>query len=162
MLHAALVFEGELVSYGQLEWRTSILAYRLQGVVCRDGVVGLCLEKSVEEVVGMVGIMRAGAAYVPLDARMPSDRLVYLVEQCMCVAVVVQRRFALPVGPAVSAAGKKATSRHGFKFDELGDVAQNDGDNGHGGHRHGGGRGSGAGRSGSVRRRRRRRSPPRG
>ena len=90
LMRAAVVFEGELVSYGELEQRTSILAHRLGGVVCRDSVVGLCLEKSVEEVVGMVGIMRAGGAYVPLDPKLPVERLVYLMGQCMCVAVVVQ------------------------------------------------------------------------
>ena len=94
LMRAAVVFEGELVSYGELEQRTSILAHRLGGVVCRDSVVGLCLEKSVEEVVGMVGIMRAGGAYVPLDPKLPVERLLYLMAQCMCVAVVVQRRCA--------------------------------------------------------------------
>ena len=46
----------------------------------------------------MVGIMRAGGAYVPLDPKTPDDRLLYLVEQCMCVAVVVQRRFETHCG----------------------------------------------------------------
>ena len=54
-----------------------------------DSVVGLCVEKSVEEVCGMVGIMRGGGAYVPLDPKLPVDRLRYLVEQCGCGVVVL-------------------------------------------------------------------------
>ena len=41
----------------------------------------------------MVGIMRAGAAYVPLDPKLPSDRLKFLVEQCSCHSSVGQKRF---------------------------------------------------------------------
>jgi hypothetical protein len=47
--------------------------------------------------------------------------------------IILARRFALPVQPCVSAA---ASSRHGYRFDELGDVAQNDGANGHGARHH--------------------------
>ena len=91
----AVVFEGEVVSYGGLERRTALLASR---VLSASGgstaeVVGLCVEKSVEEVAGMVGIMRAGRAYVPLDPRLPLERLGYLAGQCGCGAVVAQRRF---------------------------------------------------------------------
>ena len=90
---SAVVFEGETVSYRELEQRTSRLADNLhKSPVCPDSVVGLCVVKSVEEVAGMVGIMRAGAAYVPLDPKLPAERLAYLVQQCSCVAVVTQRR----------------------------------------------------------------------
>ena len=89
----ALTFEGELVSYGELEQRASLLAHRLSSFVHRDSVIGLCVVKSMEEVVGMVGIMRAGGGYVPLDPKQPAERLLYLVHQCMCVVVVGQQRF---------------------------------------------------------------------
>ena len=57
-----------MLAYGSLLARTAQLAARLSSalVMTEGGVVGLCVEKSVEEVAGMVGIMRAGAAYVPL------------------------------------------------------------------------------------------------
>ena len=64
-----------------------------------DRVVGLCVEKSVEEVGGMVGIMRCGAAYVPLDAKLPVERLRFLVEQCGCGVVVSQRKYCGLVEP---------------------------------------------------------------
>merc|ERR1712100_328082 len=88
----ALVFEGVVVRYGELLAMTGRLAMRLvEGwAVGADSVVGLCVEKSVEEVCGMVGIMRGGAAYVPLDPKLPVGRLGYLVEQCGCGVVVSQ------------------------------------------------------------------------
>ena len=88
----ALVFEGVEVRYGELVTMTGRLAVRLvEGWgVGADSVVGLCVEKSVEEVCGMVGIMRGGGAYVPLDPKLPVDRLRYSVEQCGCGVVVSQ------------------------------------------------------------------------
>ena len=56
----------------------------------RDRVVGLCVQKSAEEVLGMVAIMRSGAAYVPLDPKLPTERLRYLVQQCDCATVATQ------------------------------------------------------------------------
>ena len=89
----ALVFENEALSYGELELWTSLLASALVSAsTFTDSVVGSCSEKSVEEVAGMVGIMRAGAGYLPLDPQFPGERLQYLVEQCKCVAIVVQQR----------------------------------------------------------------------
>ena len=69
----AVAFEGELVSYAEIEACTSQLASGLQqrGGIAADSIVGLCMEKCVDEVVGMVGVMRAGAAYVPLDPKLP-------------------------------------------------------------------------------------------
>ena len=88
----AVVFEGVEVLYGELLLMTGRLASRLiEGWgVGADSVVGLCVEKSLEEVCGMVGIMRGGGAYVPLDPKLPVDRLRYLVEQCECATVVSQ------------------------------------------------------------------------
>ena len=96
----ALMFEGESISYTELERRTSWLVLGL-GTMCRNRVVGLCVEKSIEEVAGMVGIMRAGAAYVPLDPKLPQERLQYLVDRCSCVSVVAQRRYEGSTGSKV-------------------------------------------------------------
>ena len=88
------MFEGQTLSYFELMECTSRLAGCLQaGGVEADGVVGLCVEKSIEEVAGMVGIMRSGGAYVPLDPKLPVERLRYLVDQCGCAQVVSQLKF---------------------------------------------------------------------
>ena len=89
----AVHFEGRDLSYSQLIIASAGLAREVQREGAgSDKVVGLCVEKSMEEVCGMVGIMRAGAAYVPLDHRLPKGRLQYLVEQCESSVVVVMRQ----------------------------------------------------------------------
>ena len=99
----ALLFEGKELSYSTMMVCTARLAGMLrQKAAGADRVVGLCVEKSMEEVLGMVGIMRAGAAYVPLDPKLPVDRLKYLVQQCECVSVASQRQYS-EVAEAVAA-----------------------------------------------------------
>ena len=91
---SALTFEGEVVSYNELDQRSSKVAGKLVHLTHNiDAIVGLCVEKSVEEVAGMVAILRAQAAYIPLDASLPSTRLKYLLDQCNCAAVLAQQRF---------------------------------------------------------------------
>ena len=88
--HLALAFEGEFVSYGELEWQSTCLALELcKHATSVDYLAGLCVHKSVEEVIGIVGIMRAGRSYVPLDPALPEARLQFLVNECACFAVVV-------------------------------------------------------------------------
>ena len=99
--HVALVFEGEVLSYHELEHRTSCLASQLllrislPNLCSIDSVIALCVEKSVEEVAGVVGIMRAAAAYVPLQPNLPESRIKYLLRQSNCAAVLMQRRHEL-------------------------------------------------------------------
>src|SRR5262245_57824299 len=65
---AAVCSEGQELSYARLNERANRLAHHLirLGVV-RGGLVGLCMERSPEVVVGLLGILKAGGAYVPLD-----------------------------------------------------------------------------------------------
>lgn len=88
---AAVVFEGETVSYGELNRRANRLAYYLKKRgVGADKVVGVCLERSVEMVVSLLGILKAGGAYVPFDPHYPKDRVEYMIRnsgaQCMIAA----------------------------------------------------------------------------
>ncbi|KAB8179922.1 AMP-binding protein, partial [Lysobacter maris] len=97
----ALSYEGESLSYAALDARSNRLAHalRAQGVGpdCR---VGLCVERSLEMVVGILGILKAGGGYVPLDPGYPPERLAYLVEDSAPVVVVTQSGLAsrLPAG----------------------------------------------------------------
>jgi non-ribosomal peptide synthetase component F len=79
--HVAVVSGGKQISYGELERRSNQLGNYLR----RKGVgvesrVGVCMERSVEMVVALLGIWKAGAAYVPLDAEYPEKRLRYMIE----------------------------------------------------------------------------------
>jgi amino acid adenylation domain-containing protein len=76
----AVVFEGERVTYAQLNARANRLAHHLRALgVGPDVRVGICVERSVEMVVGLLGILKAGGAYVPLDASYPVDRLRFML-----------------------------------------------------------------------------------
>jgi len=77
----ALVFEGQSLSYEQLNERSNRLAHYLREAgVQPDSCVGICIERSVEMVVGLLGILKAGGAYVPLDPGYPPERLAYMLE----------------------------------------------------------------------------------
>ncbi|MFL5357704.1 amino acid adenylation domain-containing protein, partial [Archangium sp.] len=72
----AVVHEGSVLSYQELERRAAHLADRLHGLgVGPDVRVGLCVDRSLEMVIGVLAILKAGGAYVPLDARYPKERL---------------------------------------------------------------------------------------
>jgi len=77
----ALVFAGQAIAYGELNRRAELWAERLAdlgiGPECR---VGVCAERSVELIVGLLAVLKAGAAYVPLDPSYPQERLDYMVD----------------------------------------------------------------------------------
>ncbi|MCF5249937.1 MULTISPECIES: non-ribosomal peptide synthetase [unclassified Pseudomonas] len=77
----ALVFGATTLSYAQLDARANQLAHALreQGVG-PDVLVGICVERSVEMVVGLLATLKAGGAYVPLDPEYPQERLAYMIE----------------------------------------------------------------------------------
>lgn len=91
--NTAITYQAEHISYSALEQKTAALATQLHYRVCRDSIVGLCVTKSVEEVCGILGIVRANAAYVPLDPKLPTQRLTYLVHQSRSNTIVAQRRY---------------------------------------------------------------------
>ena len=81
----------DVVTYGELDQRSARLARRLRGAgVARGSLVGLCVERSVALVVGLLGILKAGAAYVPMDPAFPTERLGYMVEDAAMSVIVTQ------------------------------------------------------------------------
>lgn len=89
----AVSFGTTQLTYEELDARASRLAnlLRARGVV-RGDLVALCVDRSVEMVVGLLGILKTGAAYVPLDPTGPVDRTRAMLEQCHASAVVTRRR----------------------------------------------------------------------
>ncbi|WBU54441.1 amino acid adenylation domain-containing protein [Paracoccus sp. SCSIO 75233] len=85
----ALQFGGTKLSYAQLDQRSAALAHRLmQTGAGPDRIVAVALERSVELVVALVAILRAGAAYLPLDPEHPPDRLSGIIGQAKPVTVL--------------------------------------------------------------------------
>ena len=103
----ALVFEGEVLSYGELNARANRLAHRL----IADGVraeerVGIAMPRGVEMVVAILAVLKAGAAYVPLDPDYPPDRLRHMIADSAMSLVLtdsaVQDRLPLDGATALS------------------------------------------------------------
>nr|WBQ34533.1 non-ribosomal peptide synthase [Okeania sp. VPG18-21] len=78
----ALVFEEQELTYSQLNRKANQLAHELQRLgVVPEVLVGICVQRSVEMVVGLLAILKAGGAYVPLDPNYPRSRLSQILEQ---------------------------------------------------------------------------------
>ncbi|WP_141753450.1 non-ribosomal peptide synthetase, partial [Duganella sp. HH101] len=96
----ALEYEDASLTYGELNARANRLAHHLRTLgVGPDVLVGLCVERSLEMIVGLLAILKAGGAYVPLDPAYPADRLAYMLEDAAPAVLLTQQRL-LPALPA--------------------------------------------------------------
>ncbi|MFT4174539.1 MAG: amino acid adenylation domain-containing protein, partial [Rhodocyclaceae bacterium] len=87
----AVVFEDQTLSYAALDARANQLAHALRAHGVRaDALVGLCLERSLDLVVAILGILKAGGAYVPLDPSYPAGRLAGMLEDARPAVVLTQ------------------------------------------------------------------------
>jgi amino acid adenylation domain-containing protein len=87
----AVIFDDLELSYAELNRRSNRLAQRLIGLGIKPEIrVGIAVERSIEMMVGLLGILKAGAAYVPLDPGYPQDRLSYMVEDSRISVVLSQ------------------------------------------------------------------------
>jgi amino acid adenylation domain-containing protein len=97
---SALQFKNEQLSYAELNTRANQLARRLRELgVGLETRVGLLVERSIEMVVGLLAVMKAGAAYVPLDPDYPGDRLSYMLESSQVKVLLTQERLRQQLSP---------------------------------------------------------------
>jgi amino acid adenylation domain-containing protein len=77
----ALIFREAALTYSELDRRANLVAglLRSQGVE-RGGIVGICLPRSLEMVIGLFAILKAGAAYMPIDPDFPEGRIAYMLD----------------------------------------------------------------------------------
>ena len=91
----ALAGNGKVLTYAELDARSSELAHRLHSLGVGPNVVaGVCLNRSPEFVIGALGVLKAGGAYLPLDPAFPVDRLAFMVADSQALVVVTQEDLA--------------------------------------------------------------------
>ncbi|SFN62426.1 non-ribosomal peptide synthetase [Xenorhabdus japonica] len=87
----AVVFEEQSLSYDELNKRANRLAHYLIALGVRpDDRVAICIERSLEMMIGLLGILKAGGAFVPLDPTYPTERLTYMLNDSAPVALITQ------------------------------------------------------------------------
>jgi amino acid adenylation domain-containing protein len=86
----ALVFENQRLTYGQLNEQANRLAHYLVTAkrVGPDMRLGICMERSLEMVIAILGVLKAGGAYVPLDPEYPQARVAYMLEDAGLETVI--------------------------------------------------------------------------
>ncbi|MEX5612666.1 amino acid adenylation domain-containing protein, partial [Pseudomonas protegens] len=87
----AACYQGRSLSYAELNRQANVLARQLRGLgVQPDDRVAIVARRSLETVVGLLAILKAGACYVPIDPAHPAERLNYLLQDCGPRAVLTQ------------------------------------------------------------------------
>ncbi len=124
----AVSSEGGWLSYEELDRRGNQLAHYLRrGGIGPERCVGICMHRSLEMVVGMAGILKAGGVYVPLDPSYPADRLDYMMRDCGVDVILTQQHLAsglagyrgriLPVDSAWAEIAKERTKNPEVEID---------------------------------------------
>jgi amino acid adenylation domain-containing protein len=91
----AVSFETQSITYDALNRQANQLAHTLQMKgACTGSFVGLHFERSIDLIIGMLAIIKTGAAYVPLDPHHPADRLRYILEDCHAPVLVTTASLA--------------------------------------------------------------------
>ena len=88
----AVVFEAETLTYRELNTKANQLAHYLQTLGVKPEVlVGICVERSIEMIIGLLAILKAGGAYVPLDPNYPTQRLRDILEDSQPIVLLTQQ-----------------------------------------------------------------------
>ncbi|MDI9240387.1 amino acid adenylation domain-containing protein [Lysobacter sp. LF1] len=91
----ALEFDGQSVRYDELEDRANRIAHLLRARgVHRGTLVGLVLDRGVDMLAGLLGVLKAGAGYVPLDPNFPAERLAYMAGDAGLAALLTTTKHA--------------------------------------------------------------------
>ncbi len=88
----ALIYGDQRISYAEMEKRATDLALTIyEHTRGENKIVGLCIDRSLEMVVGLLAILKAGCAYMPIDPEYPEQRVSYMLEDSDCDYVLVQK-----------------------------------------------------------------------
>ncbi|MEB3219811.1 MAG: amino acid adenylation domain-containing protein [Nostocales cyanobacterium 94392] len=96
----AVIFEDQQLTYQELNSRANQLAHYLQQQgVKSDTVTGICMERSIEMVVGLMAILKAGGAYLPLDTAYPQERLNFMLADAQVSVLLTQPHLGNEIPP---------------------------------------------------------------
>lgn len=101
--HVSLIYQGQELTYGELSVRAEKLysCLKAQGRLEPNTLIGVCLEPSFEMVIAIYTILKAGAAFVPLDPDLPRQRLSYMISDAKLTTILTSRKFAFDIEPAL-------------------------------------------------------------
>ena len=89
----AAVFEEKQLTYRELNTKANQLAHYLQELGVGPGaLVGICVERSLEMIIGLLSILKAGGAYVPLDPAYPKERLAFMLQDAQVAVLITQQQ----------------------------------------------------------------------
>nr|WP_275902267.1 non-ribosomal peptide synthetase [Myxococcus vastator] len=99
----AVAFETERLTYRELEARANQVAHHLRAMgVAPESLVGVCLERSVDLVVALLGVLKAGAAYVPVDPAYPKERLGWMLEDTGASVLLTHEKWKSVLPPSAA------------------------------------------------------------
>lgn len=99
----AVYFGGETLTYQELNQSANQLAYYLRQLgVAPEVLVGICMERSLEMIVGILGILKAGGAFVPINPHNPKERVAFMINDIQTPIVLIQKKLEirLPISNA--------------------------------------------------------------
>ena len=90
--NVSVVFEDQQLTYAELNAKSNQLARYLQShtTIKPDTLIALCLDRSIEMIIGILGTMKAGGAYVPIDPEYPEERINYILEDTQTKIVLTE------------------------------------------------------------------------
>lgn len=89
----AIILGEQSISYNQLNVKANQLADRLLAIgVCKEDFVALSAEREIETFIGMLGILKAGGAFVPMDFNHPGERIKYMLKDCLAKVIVTGKK----------------------------------------------------------------------
>ncbi|HVG07975.1 MAG TPA: amino acid adenylation domain-containing protein, partial [Thermoanaerobaculia bacterium] len=101
--HVAVSCAGEVLTYAELDERSNQLAHALRDLGAGPDVrVGVCMERSIELMVALLGVLKAGGAYVPIDPEYPRERILSMIEDARAAVLLTQESF-IPLLPDTEA-----------------------------------------------------------
>ncbi|MGH8542895.1 MAG: amino acid adenylation domain-containing protein [Gammaproteobacteria bacterium] len=126
-------FEGKQLTYRELNGRANQLAHYLRYLgVGPEKLVGICIDRSLEMLIGVLGILKAGGGYVPLDPTYPRERVVFMMEDSQVSVLLTQENLLAKIQhPAPSTQYSELNPKILCLDRDWEDVAQQSGENLH-------------------------------